>query len=44
MNTDYRTYLAPLGRLLLVALFLLSGSGKVADPSGTIAFIGSLLS
>jgi putative oxidoreductase len=41
MHTDYRTYLAPLGRLLLVALFLLSGAGKVADPSGTIAFIGS---
>lgn len=41
MNTDYRIYLAPLGRLLLVAVFLLSGSGKLADPSGTIAFIGS---
>ncbi len=41
MNSDYRTYLAPLGRLLLVAVFLLSGSGKVADPHGTIAFIGS---
>jgi putative oxidoreductase len=25
----------------LVAIFLLSGSGKLADPSGTIAFIGS---
>ena len=32
INTDYRAYLAPLGRLLLVALFLLSDSGKVADP------------
>jgi len=41
MNTDYRAYLAPFGRLLLVAIFLLSGSGKLADPSGTIAFIGS---
>jgi putative oxidoreductase len=41
MNTDYRTYLAPLGRLLLVAIFFLSGSGKVANPSGTIAFISS---
>jgi putative oxidoreductase len=41
MNADYRIYLAPLGRLLLVAVFLLSGSGKLADPSGTIAFIGS---
>jgi putative oxidoreductase len=41
MSTDYRAYLAPLGRLLLVAVFLLSGAGKLADPSGTIAFIGS---
>jgi putative oxidoreductase len=41
MNVDYRAYLAPLGRILLVALFLLSGLGKVADPSGTIAYIGS---
>jgi putative oxidoreductase len=41
MNTDYRTYLGPFGRLLLVALFLLSGVGKIANPSGTIAFIGS---
>jgi len=41
MNTDYRAYLAPLGRLLLVAIFLLSGLGKLADPNGTIAFIGS---
>ena len=41
MNTEYRAYLAPLGRLLLVAVFLLSGAGKLADPSGTIAFIGS---
>jgi putative oxidoreductase len=41
MNTDYRTYLAPLGRFLLVAIFLFSGAGKIANPSGTIAFIGS---
>jgi putative oxidoreductase len=41
MNTDYRAYLSPLGRFLLVAIFLQSGAGKLADPSGTIAFIGS---
>jgi putative oxidoreductase len=41
MNTDYWTYLAPFGRLLLVAIFLQSGVGKLADPGGTIAFIGS---
>src|ERR1700760_4025962 len=41
MNSDYRAYLAPLGRLLLVAVFLLSGVGKIANPSGTIAFISS---
>jgi putative oxidoreductase len=41
MNTDDLRHLAPLGRLLLVAVFLLSGLGKVADPIGTIAFIAS---
>jgi putative oxidoreductase len=41
MNTDYRTYLAPLGRILVVALFLLSGVSKVANPSGTIAYIAT---
>jgi putative oxidoreductase len=42
MSIDYQTYLAPLGRLLLMALFLLSGAAKLADPSGTIAYIGSV--
>ncbi len=41
MNSDYRAYLAPLGRLLLVAVFLLSGVGKIANPGGTIAFISA---
>ena len=30
-----------LGRLLIAGLFLLSGFGKLADPSGTIAYIVS---
>jgi putative oxidoreductase len=41
MNSDSRTFLAPLGRLLVVVLFLLSGVGKVANPAGTIAFIST---
>jgi putative oxidoreductase len=41
VNTDYRAYLAPFGRLLLIAVFLLSGLSKIGNPSGTIAYIGS---
>lgn len=41
MTTDYRAYLAPLGRLFLAVLFFLSGAGKLANPSGTIAYIAS---
>lgn len=29
------------GRVLLAAIFILSGAGKLADPAGTIAYIGS---
>ena len=29
------------GRLLLAAIFILSGFGKAADPAGTIAYIGA---
>ncbi|MFL9709674.1 DoxX family protein [Methylobacillus sp. Pita1] len=32
---------ALLGRALLAAIFIISGFGKLADPTGTIAFIGS---
>ena len=33
--------LALVGRVLLAAIFLLSGVGKVTDPAGTIAYIGA---
>lgn len=33
--------LALLGRILLAAIFVLSGIGKVAAPVGTIAYIGA---
>jgi putative oxidoreductase len=33
--------LALIGRLLLAAMFILSGFGKLGDPSGTIGYIAS---
>ena len=33
--------LALTGRVLIAAIFILSGASKVADPAGTIAYIGS---
>ena len=33
--------LALIGRILLAAIFVLSGFGKVADPAATIAYIGA---
>lgn len=30
-----------IGRILLAAIFLLSGLGKLADPNGTIGYIAS---
>lgn len=38
---DYSSAVALAGRVLLAAIFVLSGFGKIADPSGTIAYIGS---
>ena len=32
---------ALIGRVLLSAIFILSGAGKVADPAGTMAYIGA---
>jgi putative oxidoreductase len=29
------------GRILLAAIFILSGAGKLADPGGTIGYIGA---
>ena len=36
-----RDLLALAGRVLIAAIFVLSGASKVADPAGTIAYIGS---
>lgn len=33
---------ALVGRILLAAIFILSGIGKVADPGATIAYIGAV--
>jgi len=41
MNTS--TSFAPaLGRLLLAAIFLISGFGKLADPAGTIGYVSAV--
>ncbi|ACK52124.1 DoxX family protein [Methylocella silvestris BL2] len=39
--SNYRDYAAALGRLLLVALFLISGAGKAAAPAATKAYMAS---
>ena len=41
MNTS--TSFAPaIGRILLAAIFLISGFGKLADPAGTIGYISAV--
>ena len=40
-GTTSRDIAAAIGRVLLVALFLQSGFGKIADFAGTAAYIGS---
>jgi putative oxidoreductase len=37
-----QTALALVGRLLLAAIFVISGLGKIADPAGTIGYITSV--
>jgi len=39
--TNKYSALPLIGRILIAVLFLLAGFGKVADPSGTIAYIGT---
>ncbi|HTH98688.1 MAG TPA: DoxX family protein [Stellaceae bacterium] len=39
--TEINRYLPTLGRILIAAIFLLSGFGKLADPAGTLAYIRS---
>jgi putative oxidoreductase len=40
-NSSYAHGVALVGRILLAAIFILSGLGKVADPAATIAYIGA---
>jgi putative oxidoreductase len=40
-NPALQSSLALIGRLLLAAMFILSGFGKLGDPSGTIGYIAS---
>ncbi|WP_027998346.1 DoxX family protein [Sinorhizobium arboris] len=40
-NSALQSSMAFLGRLLLSGIFLTSGFGKLADPSGTIGYIAS---
>lgn len=39
----FTAFVAAFGRFLLVAIFLISGFGKLVDPSGTIGYIGTVL-
>ncbi|SFG45740.1 putative oxidoreductase [Duganella sp. CF458] len=41
MNFD-RTYLPLIGRILMAAIFVMSGIGKIANPAGTIGYISAM--
>ena len=40
-NPSYRNAAALAGRVLIATIFVMSGAGKLADPAGTIAYIGA---
>jgi putative oxidoreductase len=40
-SSAYPVCVALVGRILLAAIFLLSGASKLADPAGTIGYIAS---
>lgn len=40
-RTSLSDIVALAGRILLAAIFVMSGAGKLADPAGTIAYIGA---
>lgn len=40
--SDLERFAAPLGRLLLIALFFVSGVGKLAAPAATKAYIATM--
>lgn len=41
LNTGTSSYAPFIGRVLIAAIFLLSGFGKLTSPSATIGYIGS---
>ena len=41
-NTNSSAYLAVTGRVLLAAIFLWSGLGKLLDPASALGYIGSV--
>ncbi|MGQ7829506.1 DoxX family protein [Altererythrobacter sp. Z27] len=41
-TTAQQDWMALVARILLVALFLITGIGKLADPTGTIGYISSV--
>lgn len=41
-QTAYSPYAAVVGRILLAAIFLWSGLGKVLDPASALGYIGSV--
>jgi len=41
-TTAQQDWMVLLARILLVALFLITGLGKLADPAGTIGYIASV--
>ncbi len=40
--TDWQPWLAIAGRVLLAAIFIISGVSKLGDPAGTAAYIASV--
>lgn len=41
MNDVIRDYGPPLGRIMIAAIFVISGFGKLMDPGGTAGYIAS---
>lgn len=41
MSETYKSYVAPVARLLLALMFILAGFGKLTDIQGTAAYIAS---
>src|SRR5512139_1668725 len=41
-SSDYSAYVAATGRVLLAAIFIWSGIGKVLDPASSLGYISSV--